>query len=173
MKASRGEPQAFLDAAVAYDGNDCLLWPFALTDKGYGQLRVNQGGARKVQYAHRIVLERTQGTAPEGMVAAHAPLVCHSRSCVNPRHLRWATLSENQADKHLDGTAPTKLADDAVEFVRQHEASMDRETLAAMFGVHVMTVWRAQRGETYGHVTVRPPNPRERRYAPRPRDPQG
>jgi hypothetical protein len=86
---------------VAYDGADCLIWPYGKTLGGYAQVHVDGVG----YYAHRLVLERTAGPPPApGMEAAHAPGICHNRLCVNPTHLRWAIPTENHADRIIDGT---------------------------------------------------------------------
>lgn len=101
LRTTNGVPRSFVEEAATYEGDQCLEWPYAKNDKGYGQLQV---GGRRV-YAHRFVLELVSGPPPsEAMEAAHAPLVCHNPACVNPQHLRWATISENSRDRLLDGT---------------------------------------------------------------------
>lgn len=77
--------------------DECVLWPFSVGGPGYGQAWVN----KKVVTAHRHMCEAAHGPAPEGTEAAH---LCGVRRCVNPKHLRWATRRENQADKATHGT---------------------------------------------------------------------
>lgn len=97
----RGTPAQFIDEAVASSTDDCIPWPFAMSSQGYG--RAWYGG--RVDYAHRLVLELVKGPSPTPKHhAAHAPLICHNRACVNPRHLRWATATGNSHDMQLDGT---------------------------------------------------------------------
>jgi hypothetical protein len=97
----RGAAPAFIEVAVASATDDCIVWPYDLTDAGYGRLRIDG----RVKMAHRVVLERTAGPAPEPrMEAAHAPGICHNPPCINPRHLRWATRTENEGDRLPDGT---------------------------------------------------------------------
>ena len=95
-----GAGLALIEAAIASDSDDCILWPFG-TRTGYGRIQVD--GAERM--AHRLVLEAHSGPPPDAdMVAAHAPVVCHNRACINPRHLRWASVAENHADRILDDT---------------------------------------------------------------------
>lgn len=80
---------------------ECIDWPFPKVSGGYG--RVSYLGVRTS--AHRVVLAMATGEMmPRHIDAAHAPIICHNPSCVNPAHLRWASKSENASDKMLDGT---------------------------------------------------------------------
>lgn len=72
----------------------CHIWTAGLVPDGYGRFRL---GGRNVP-AHRYAWERANGPIPEGMELDHR---CHTPSCVNPDHLRPATVSENRA--HLNG----------------------------------------------------------------------
>lgn len=135
-RTSPGSLMAFIDRAVAYVGADCLVWPYRTT-QGYGL--VEFGGIAK--YAHRLVLERTSGPPPAaGMQAAHAPLICHNRACVNPAHLRWATPTENHADRVADGThlrgetsPSSKLTESDVLAIR--DDGRPHRVVAATYGV--------------------------------------
>lgn len=75
----------------------CWEWVGAKTTAGYGHLRVGNG-IRKTTYAHRVSYEIHHGPIPEGMHIDHA---CHNRACVNPAHLRLATVKQN--NENLSG----------------------------------------------------------------------
>lgn len=101
--AERQTPKAvaFLQEALRAQTDDCIDWPFSLSGSGYGQIWF--GGTMRP--AHRVALELACGEAPtQQHHAAHEPGVCHNKLCINPRHLRWATATENAADKLVDGT---------------------------------------------------------------------
>lgn len=71
--------------------NGCWRWRGYQDKKGYGQFRV--GG--KTQWAHRIAFVMFRGVVEEGMVVDH---ICGHPWCVNPDHLRLATVADNTAN---------------------------------------------------------------------------
>lgn len=95
--ARHGEPLRWLLDHVEYPEKGCLIWPFARDGKGYGSL--GKKGA------HRRMCEIVNGPAPTPK--HHAAHSCGNGhlGCVHPRHVRWATCSENQMDRFLHGTA--------------------------------------------------------------------
>lgn len=73
----------------------CWLWFGALTEKGYGILRLGTGRALA---AHRLAWELANGPIPDGLVVDHT---CRVRCCVNPAHLRAVTARVNALENSV------------------------------------------------------------------------
>lgn len=145
MRASPGQPIAFVETAAHYLGNECLIWPFG-SGADYGTYRTDGKKFGKKVFAHRAVCERVHGPAPgEKAQVAHS---CGRRACVNPQHLRWATNGENQMDRVRHGTsnrgASHGLARLTAEQVHAIRASdLKHFQLAKLYGVsrsHITTI---------------------------------
>lgn len=146
-RAKDGEPTMWMLARVSHTGEDCLLWPFAHRGNGYGIMSAID--LRRGVSAHRYMCELAHGAPPTPQhLAAHS---CGNgaKGCVNPRHLRWATPSENMADRLLHGThqrgernrkAKLTLAD--VETIRAAWPERSQNQLARQYGVHQSTIWK-------------------------------
>lgn len=93
----------------------CWLWDKPGRD-GYGSYCMNG----RSQSAHRTALELHLGRPlKKGYVAAHTPITCHNRACVNPAHLREATYRENALDRKLDGTIIRRsVSDEQIRKIR-------------------------------------------------------
>lgn len=153
-KTPIGAPIAFLRNIHVTD--DCVDWPFHVTDGGYGQIRFNGTNTN----AHRVsLIIHKGGPESDDMHAAHAPEICHNRLCVNPRHLRWATPQENMRDRGLDGTqvrpageahGASKLTTELVLEIRTSEKP--QKELAEIHGVSKQTISRIIRRERWSHV---------------------
>lgn len=114
-RAKPGEALAALKSAINSQTDECILWEFATIRapgdrKLYGVVSID-GRTHK---ASRLVCECVHGKPPTPKHhAAHAAGIECNSLCINPRHLRWATPSENGMDRHLDGTMterPRKLS---------------------------------------------------------------
>lgn len=78
--------------------DECVPWPHQTNGVGYGKV----WDGKRMAYTHRISCEMAHGPAPDGYHAAH---LCRTTLCMNPRHLRWASASDNQMDRVKDGTS--------------------------------------------------------------------
>lgn len=125
--ADKGATEAFLRAHVAYQGRECLAWPYGTNDKGYGLAVI--GGVQKAASRWMCILAHGEPPSPRHQ-AAHS---CGrgNLGCVNPRHLRWDTHKGNQADRLAHGThnlgernGKTKLTDDDVRAIRAAPANL-------------------------------------------------
>lgn len=98
-----GEPKEWMDKHLAFEGDECLPWPFERNTKGYGTINLR---GRKRQTVASYVCEKVHGPKPTPKhEAAHNCGKGHE-GCVNGKHLRWATRQENQMDRVEHGTSP-------------------------------------------------------------------
>lgn len=154
---AHGEPLRFLESAIATDTSECILWPYGQSN-GYGVIWLD--GRRR--NAHVVVLEQTQGPAPSPEhQGAHLPVECHTRLCVNRRHVRWATPAENNADKTADGVhnrgercGNARLTAADVYAIRDDDRS--HRAIAAAYGVTSGHVCRIKNRTAWAHLPDRP-----------------
>ena len=150
----RGEPMRFLRDAIARETDACIPWPYKLGKHGHGY--VTHDGITTT--AHRVALALFEGIEPpRDLHCAHEPVICHNPSCINVRHLRWATPTENNADKLLDGTHQlgerNHMAKLTAADVLAIRASRDTQrALAARYGVGQDHISRIQAGISWAHL---------------------
>lgn len=89
----------FRDVVMAYEGDECLIWPFSRQSSGYGNLKADG----KMRLVSRLVCEEHCGPPPPKHDAAHSCGKGHE-GCVTKRHLSWKTRKENMADTVAHGT---------------------------------------------------------------------
>lgn len=151
-----GEAQRyFREVVLAYDGDECLIWPFALSAKGYGKL-LHKGKNRVVS---RLVCEHVSGPPPSLIhQAAHSCGKGHE-ACVTKRHMGWKTPKGNSEDAIAHGTsnagerhAHAKLRAADVLAIRRREANERRIDLATEFGVDASTISQVIHRTTWKHI---------------------
>lgn len=99
-KAEDGAGIGWIKRHVNNKGDDCLIWPFGAPSCGYGQVRVN--GADIVASRYMCALAHGNPPTPRHE-AAHSCGNGHL-GCMNPKHLRWATRSQNNLDRKIHET---------------------------------------------------------------------
>lgn len=140
-----------MERALVRESDECIPWPFGLNNSGYGHITV-EGDSTGV---HRYACERTHGAPPTPHhEAAHS---CNVRSCINGRHLRWATKLENEADTLVHGTralgeshGQSILTRDQVIEIRALAGKMFQRDIAARFGVAPNTISQVVTGRNWG-----------------------
>lgn len=148
--ATRGEVHVWVRNHVDFAGPDCLIWPFQRSD-GYAAIRVN---GKKIG-AHRYMCELAHGAPPFYRAeAAHSCGRGHL-GCVNPRHLRWATQSQNCADRIIHGTAfrgsahPwAKLREEQIPLIRKDPRPP--KEIAKTYGVSDDHIRCIKKGQKWG-----------------------
>ncbi len=151
-KPGQGAAVKFLRDHVSYASDDCLIWPFSRHPTGYASF----GYLGKSYYAHRFMCRLVHGAppSPEHKQTSHS---CHNPRCVNPRHLSWATASQNMLDKRANGTQSNngghgrkgKLSPEQVAEIRAVKGTETLATTAARFNVTIKTIRSVQNGESY------------------------
>lgn len=77
----------------------CWEWKANRDRGGYGRMTV-AGTPRKIDSAHRVAWQLTNGPIPDGLWVLHR---CDNRGCVNPAHLFLGTRTDNVRDMMAKG----------------------------------------------------------------------
>lgn len=145
----------FEEVVLAYEGYDCLVWPYAKFRSGYGKFFYRGS----VNGAHRAVCEEVYGPPPSRThQAAHSCGNGHL-GCVAKNHLSWKTPVENNHDKIAHGTTNrgerqwrSILTENDVRAILKMRGEISNRQIARMFGVHDETVSQIYRGESWAWV---------------------
>lgn len=87
----------WLRQSLKIETDECIIWPFALYKTGYPQLYFKG----KMRRAHRVVLYLTSNFSLNSRLdAMHS---CDVRACVNKRHIKPGTRTENMQDASKKG----------------------------------------------------------------------
>ena len=151
----KGAGLSWLHENMSYAGDECLRWPFrAKNAGGYGAITFRG----RLTGPHREMCTLAHGEPPVGYWVAHS---CGQRDCCNPRHLRWATPKENQADKRSHGTVNSgerngnsKLTREAVLLIKRRLSCGElHRSIAQDFGVAREAISSIAQGKTWAHIT--------------------
>jgi hypothetical protein len=145
MPTRNPEIDAFIDKAITYEDDDCLIWPFSRLDNGYPQL---SSGRFKKQYGTRIVsraiCQIANGPPPIPKHEAAHSIKCTSKLCINRKHLRWATRLENFSDdRRGEDHFCSKLTEEQILEIRKRYATgkYTQQRLADEYNIHQAQMW--------------------------------
>lgn len=163
-----GEAERYLRSFVDYDGEDCLIWPYWRDKAGYGACRV--GGVRAAAHRHMCIIAHGPPPFPKAE-AAHRCGKGHL-GCFAPNHVRWATPTENHADKIKHGTtnrgekaAFAKLTAETALAIYHDPRPVS--LIMKQYGINTVSVWSIKNGATWKHVTNHVPSGKKKtRVAP-------
>ena len=138
--------------AINSDTDDCIIWPYHTDRKGYAKITIN----KDVYSVHRIVCASVHGD-PSGH-DLHAAHKCNNESCVNPKHLYWATRGQNEQDKSkcpiVAAACGRKLSPAKVLDARaRHRRGQSILSIARLLGVQHKTAKNAITGKTWSWVS--------------------
>lgn len=140
----------FHSEVMTHISDDCLIWPFARSGNGYGQITVD--GKKVNVHRHTCIVANGEPPTPRHE-ASHSCGNGH-KGCVNPRHLSWKTPSENQMDRVLHGTSnrgerqwKSKLTQADVRSIRRlFGAGQTNPEIAEKFEVSTSAIWMIRVG---------------------------
>lgn len=124
----------FSEVVMAYEGDNCLIWPYSRTRNGYPYM-----GRHIVS---RLVCIEVNGPPPTPEHEAAHECGRGKHGCVTKRHLSWKTPVENKADELIHGTrnrgerqGGSKLKEEDVREIRLLKGTISPRELAKRFGV--------------------------------------
>lgn len=131
-----------------------------IADNGYVFVGLWDDGNMSRHSVHRLVALAFHGTPP---TKSHEVAHNDGRRANNvAANLRWATRSDNHADKAAHGTEQcgeanghSKLTASQVREILSHPMTCNRSELARRYGVSQVTITRILRRELWKHVELR------------------
>jgi len=150
----------WIEQNINHVGSDCLIWPFGRDSGGYARACVRGYTTR---LAHRIMCQKVNGLPPFGGAVARHKCGNGHKGCVNPNHLEWGSVADNNKDKCEAGKQPkgpdigrAVLNEEKVYAIRKMAAEgLSQRKIASEIGVHHTTVQAVIQKRTWGHVEDR------------------
>lgn len=122
------------------DSNGCFIGSGKTDRDGY--CRAWDKITKRNTFAHRLAYEKVYGKIPEGKVIDH---ICRVRNCLNPKHLRVVTVTENTRL----GNVPKLSLEKASRIKLLYEGRVTQSYLAQIFGVDQAQISRVLNGKAW------------------------
>ena len=140
--------------------DECWNWTGAKSSKGYGFIGAGGAGGKMIG-AHRVSYQLANGDLTDSYFVLHS---CDNPSCVNPKHLRKGTNSENIQEAFDKGrkVAPvaygennsrSKLTVEKVKFIKSNP-QLGHKEIADMFGLSPNCIRGVRIGRTWKDVNA-------------------
>ena len=140
--------------------DECWNWTGAKNLKGYGGIGMG-GKSGKYALAHRVSYQLANGDLTDEYLVLHS---CDNPSCVNPKHLRKGTQSENIKEAFDKGrkvasvaygedNSRSKLTVEKVKFIKSNP-QLGHKEIADMFGLSPNCIRGVRIGRTWKDVNV-------------------
>jgi hypothetical protein len=146
-----GATEDFLRSLVGTTERDCIEWPYAKAASGHGWATIDGVQRRASNWMCRLAY------GEPFFIWKNAAHKCGNAGCVNPNHLRWATHTENMADKWRHGTmnigernGKTWLTEADILAIREAPAKL--KPLMEKYGLTKYAVSKIRAGKTWKHV---------------------
>lgn len=140
--------QERFDEKVKVDPGGCWIWLGAHDKDGYGFIRIDG----KNKKAHRISFELSTGI----VLTPHIQVLhsCDNTACVNPKHLRVGSNSDNQIDAVVRGRHHSQklTVENVVEIRRLCALGLSQAVTAKRFGICESHVYGIAQRLKWRHV---------------------
>lgn len=152
-----GEPIAyFRNVVLCHSADECLIWPYGRSSQGYARINGDPRGV----LVPRLVCMEIEGPPPTPKHQAAHSCGKGNLGCVSPSHLRWATPTENQADRVVHGTTSrgersyhARLTKSDVEKIRAMQGEATKKQLSEMFGVSRRAIYHIHNRTTWAETS--------------------
>jgi hypothetical protein len=123
-----GDPEKFVEKALSYDLDDCLIWPFYRNSYGYAGWGKRKKSETKL--VSRYICEVVNGKPDDSSLVSRHTCGNGHLGCVSPKHLIWGTKKQNAEDAILHGRI-ARGQNSATAKLRNHDIAV----ILGLFGM--------------------------------------